>query len=210
MTALVRDRYEPIEVVGQGGEVRGLKALDRQHDRLVALKVRTVHDEADRAQLLHEARVLLAVPPHPNLPLVREDFFEGDQYVIAMDWIEGTDLNRLLRARGRPGLAPSSVLHWLADAAQALTHLHTLDPPVVHGDVKPANLVLTTGGRVVLVDFGLSSTPHSPRRSSGTVGYAAPELAAGWPPSRASDIYSLAATAFTLLVGEPPSGIRPP
>ena len=80
--------------------------------------------------------------PHPNLPLVREDFFDGDDhYVIAMDWIEGTDLSKLLRARGRPGLAPSSVLPWLADTAAALTHLHTQDPCVVHGDVKPANLV---------------------------------------------------------------------
>ena len=129
MTVLVRDRYEPIEVVGQGGEGRLLKAIDRQHDRVVALKVRAVHDESEREQLLHEARLLLGVAPHPNLPLVREDFFDGDQYVIAMDWIEGTDLAKLLRRRGRPGLAPSSVLRWLADAASALTHLHTQDPP---------------------------------------------------------------------------------
>ena len=101
------------------------------------------------------------------------------------------------------------MLRWLADAALALTHLHTQARPVVHGDVKPANLVLTTGGRVVVVDFGLSSAPDSPRRRGGTVGYAAPELAAGAPPSRASDIYSLAATAFALLTGEPPSGVRP-
>jgi WD40 repeat protein/class 3 adenylate cyclase len=209
MADLLRDRYEPIEVVGHGGEGRVLKALDRQHDRVVALKVRPVRDKADRDVLLSEARILLAIPPHPNLPLVREDFFEGDQYVIAMDWIEGTDLAKLVRARGHPGLAPSSVFRWLADAASALTHLHTLERPVVHGDVKPANLVLTSGGRVVLVDFGLSSAPDSPRRRAGTVGYAAPELTGGAPPTRASDIYSLAATAFELLVGEPPTGIRP-
>ena len=135
MTVLLRERYEPIEVVGQGGEGRVLKAIDRQHDRIVALKVRTVFGDQDRDALLAEARVLLDIPPHPNLPLVREDFFEDDQYVIAMDWIEGTDLSRLLRARGHPGLAASSVLRWLADAASALTHLHTLDPTVVHGDV---------------------------------------------------------------------------
>ena len=209
MTALLRDRYEPIEVVGQGGEGRVLKALDRQHNRLVALKVRTLHDEAERAQLLHEARVLLAVAPHPNLPLVREDFFEGDQYVIAMDWIEGTDLDKLLRVQGHPGLTPSTVLRWLAEAASALTHLHTQPEPVVHGDVKPANLVLTTGGRVVLVDFGWSSTPGSARRVGGTPGFSAPELAAGSEPSRASDVYSVAATAFALLTGDPPSGVRP-
>jgi serine/threonine protein kinase len=92
-------------------------------------------------------RILLAVPPHPALPLVREDFFDGDDYVLAMDWVDGTDLATLLRDRRQPGLAPSSVLAYLAEAADALAHLHAQEPPVVHGDVKPANLILTTGVR---------------------------------------------------------------
>ncbi len=126
-----------------------------------------------------------------------------------MDWVEGTDLARLLGERGRPGLAPSSVLAYLAQAAEALTHLHSQDPPVIHGDVKPANLILTKGGRVKLVDFGLSSAPAAPRRRAGTPGFRAPELAADGVPSRASDVYSLAATAFALLSGSAPSGVLP-
>ena len=113
------------------------------------------------------------------------------------------------RERGRPGLAPSSVLAYLAQAAEALTHLHSQDPPVIHGDVKPANLILTKGGRVKLVDFGMSSAPDAPRRRAGTPGFRAPELAADGVPSRASDVYSLAATAFALLSGSAPSGVLP-
>ena len=209
MADRLRERYELLEVLGQGGEGRVVKALDHQHDRFVALKIRQVKASEDREAMLSEARVLLAIPPHPHVPLVRDDFFDGDQYVIAMDWVEGTDLGRLLHARGRPGLGPSVVLPWLADAAAALTHLHGQHPPVVHGDVKPANLVLTDSGRVVLVDFGLSSSPSSARRRTGTRGYAAPELIAIGEPGRASDVYSLAATAFTLLTGAPPTGVRP-
>ena len=198
-----------VETLGAGGEARVVKALDQQHDRVVALKIRTVRSGGAREDLLAEARILLGVPPHEHLPLVREDFFDDGQYVVAMDWVEGTNLARLLRTQGRPGLSPSSVMRWLSDAASALTHLHTLERPVIHGDVKPANLILTRGGRVVLVDFGLSSSPDGLRRRAGTRGYAAPELMAGEGPSRASDIYSLAATGFALLTGAAPSGIRP-
>jgi WD40 repeat protein/class 3 adenylate cyclase/tRNA A-37 threonylcarbamoyl transferase component Bud32 len=206
---LFKERYEVLATIGSGGEAQVVKALDRQHDRLVALKIRPVRDEAERAGLLTEARTLLALPPHPALPLVREDFFDRGDYVVAMDWVDGTDLATLLGERGRPGLAPSSVLAYLAQAAEALTHLHAQSPPVIHGDVKPANLILTRGGRIKLVDFGLSSAPGAPRLRIGTPGYRAPELAAGGAPSRASDVYALAATAFALLTGAAPAGLLP-
>ncbi len=209
MSTVIRERYELLETLGAGGEGRVVKALDRQHDRLVALKIRRAGGDAIREELLNEARVLLALPPHPALPLVREDFFDGDNYMVAMDWVDGTDLATLLQDQGRPGLAPSSVLAYLAEAAEALTHLHSQDPPVIHGDLKPANLILTKGGRVKLVDFGLSSAPNASRRRTGTPGFRAPELAANAAPSRASDIYGLAATAFALLSGSAPAGVLP-
>ena len=126
-----------------------------------------------------------------------------------MDWVDGTDLATLLVDRGRPGLAPSSVLAYLSQAAEALTHLHSQVPPVIHGDVKPANLILSTGGQIKLVDFGISSAPNALRRRVGTPGYRAPELASDGAPSRASDVYALAATAFALLTGSAPSGVLP-
>ncbi|MCW2971623.1 MAG: hypothetical protein JWO23_2750 [Solirubrobacterales bacterium] len=207
---LLRDRYELLETLGSGGEARVVKALDHQHARTVALKLRTVASEEGRDDLLREARVLLGLAPHPALPLVREDFFEGDQYVIVMDWVDGTDLARLLWDKGTPGLALSSVLTYLAEAAEALTFLHTQDPPIIHGDVKPANLILTRGGRVKLVDFGLSSTLGTGGQRSSTAGFRAPELHDGAPPSRASDVYALAATAYALLAGAPPADAPPP
>ncbi|MCW2994940.1 MAG: putative repeat protein [Conexibacter sp.] len=209
MVTLGDSRYELLETLGAGGEARVVKALDRRHDRLVALKIRPVADERSRAGLLAEARVLLAIPPHRALPLVREDFFEGGEYIIAMDWVDGIDLAVLVRDEGQPGLAVSSVLAYLAEAAQALTHLHAQTPPIYHGDVKPANLILAKGGTVKLVDFGLSSAREVPGALTGTPGFRAPELAAGQRPTRASDIYALAATAFALLSGEAPAGELP-
>ena len=103
MLTLFRERYEVLATVGSGGEAQIVKALDRQHGRFVALKIRPVRDQAAREELLGEARVLLALPPHPALPLVREDFFDRGDYVVAMDWVEGTDLadaSRRERASG--------------------------------------------------------------------------------------------------------------
>src|SRR5215217_3695093 len=208
ITALLGDRYEPLEVIGAGGEGRVLRALDRQHDRLVALKVRSARTGTTRRDLLREARVLLSLEPHASLPLVRDDFFHEDEYVVVMDWIDGTDLGRLLAEQGTPGLAPSTVLRSIAQAAEALTFLHSHDPPVVHGDVKPANLILTERGRIVLADFGIASRGESVARA-GTPGFVSPEVAAGEAPTRASDVYSLAMTAFTLLTGSAPRGGTP-
>ncbi len=205
-TELLRERYEPLELAGRGGEGELIRALDHLHGRQVALKARPVTDEASRTLVLTEARVLLSLTPHPGLPLVREDFFVDDRYVIAMDWIDGTDLEALLELEGRPGLDPALAIGYLEQAADAVEHLRSHVPPVVHGDVKPANLILTSSGRIVLVDFGLSSMPTDDLRRAGTAGYVAPEVAAGARPTAAADMYSFAATAVTLLTGERPSG----
>ena len=187
MATLIRDRYEPLAVVGQGGEAQVVKAFDHQLEQVVAMKIRLVPEGARRDEVLREARILVDVPPNPHLPLVREDFFDDSRYVVVMDWVEGTDLSVLLKSQGRPGLAPSNVLRWMADAASALTHLHTQPTPVVHGDVKPAEPDPVVRGRIVLVDFGLSSSPNVPGTPGGTVGYVAPEVAAGGSrPERAT------------------------
>ena len=139
-----------------------------------ALKIRRVVGAQAREELLGEARLLLGLEPHPALPMVREDFFVEDEYVVAMDWVDGTDLARILAENGTPGLAPSSVVAYLAEVAEALMFLHAHVPSIVHGDVKPANLILTRGGHVKLVDFGLSSTPLMLHRRSGTPGWRQP------------------------------------
>ena len=126
--------------------------------------------------------------------------------VLVEERVDGEDLGRLLVSRGRPGLPVASVLRWIMQAAEALTFVH--DTGGVHGDVKPANLVLDPAGRIVLVGSD-SSTSRRPVPPAGTPGFRAPELAAGAAPDRATDIYGLAATTFALLTGTAPSGALP-
>ena len=104
---LLRERYEPLEVVGRGRRGRGAPGARSAPRPAGGAEGRPVADEASRAHLLSEARLLLSLTPHPGLPLVREDFFEEDRYVIAMDWIEGTDLEALLGESDSPGLDPA-------------------------------------------------------------------------------------------------------
>ena len=199
----IAGRYESLEVVGRGGEATVLKAVDTRHERLVALKVRVGSSD----ELLTEARALLSLPPHPGLAHARDDLFDGGRHVLVLDWVEGVNLARVLVDEGAPGLPVSSVLRWVAQAAEALTVLH--QHGVVHGDVKPANLILDRDGRVVLVDLGSSSVPLTEAPRGGTPGFRAPEIAGGAPADRSSDVFGLAATAFTLLTGSPLTGGPP-
>ena len=214
MAEFIRGRYEPLEVVGAGGQSTVLRALDHRHGRLVGLKVRPRGSPEDEGSLLSEARILLGMDPHPLLCRVLEDFFAGDRYFLVMDWVEGTTLAHLLAEAGGGGLPLPDVVHYLGQVAAALDHLHRHRPPVVHGDVKPANVIVTPDAKAVLVDFGIShrSAAEDPPRFAlaGTVGYSAPEVASGQAPSPAADVFSLAATAFALLTGGPPRpGARP-
>jgi predicted ATPase len=210
MSELWRERYEPLEIVGQGAQGSVVKALDHLHGRHVALKIRPVGPPEARDALLSEARVLLELEPHPLITLVRDDFFLDDRYVLVMDWIAGESLAERRGASGT-GSQLEDVVRWLAQVADALDHLHDHRPPVVHGDVKPTNILLTPEGKAVLVDFGIArSGTDTVRTGSGTAEFMAPELASGHTPTPAADVFSLAATAYFLLTGRPPApGDRP-
>lgn len=203
---LVRGRYELIDVVAKGGQGVVIRARDRVHDRPVALKVRRARSAAARESVLREARVLFEARPHPHLPLLREDFFDSGRYYLVMDWVEGTTLEELLQRDAGHGLSLDVILPYLEHVAVALDHLHAHRPPIVHKDVKPANIVITTEGLAVLVDFGLAHrTDRIKDRGSGTVGYRAPELAGGADPTPQADVFGLAATIFASLTGSPPA-----
>jgi hypothetical protein len=204
LSSPIRGRYEVLDIVGRGGQGTVIRALDVVHQRHVALKVKAPPRGRDRKAGLEEARVLFAVRPHPNLALLREDFVLEDRYYLVMDWIEGRNLRQVLVDEGTPGLPPERVVDYVRQAGEAVDHLHAHDPPVVHQDLKPSNFILTSEGRIVLVDFGICSpTTGIGGVARGTPDYAAPEVLTDGP-SPSSDVFSLAATAYALLTGGPP------
>ncbi len=196
--------YEVEGSIASGGMGAVYRARDLESGRAVALK--RMLEGGDVTQFEIEAR-LLAHLDHPRVVGVI-DHFEDDEgtYTLVMNLIEGSDLARLLWDEGSPGLSVSYVLERAHEACEALDYLHAQS--IVHGDIKPRNLVMSHTGAVV-VDFGLATRvgqgAGDVTSSAGTARFMAPEVFMGDPISPRSDLYSLAASVWNLLSGSPPA-----
>lgn len=189
-------RFEILSRAGSGGQGTVYRARDIKRGRQVAIKRRPAAAAADGA-----TRLLYDIPAHPALPIVREDFIEDGFHHLVTDWISGRPLDAIVDA-GEPLDLPEA-LRILEPVAAALEELH--QHGIVHADVKPANVIVTeTGG--VLVDLG--SLFHMDRDQApsdiGTPGYRAPELTLNASVGGATDVYGLAATMLAVLTGAPP------
>src|SRR5260370_19642192 len=130
------------------------EAIDLRLDATVALKETFSVDDRLRRQFEQEAR-LLAQLHHPALPRVSDYFTEGDRAFLVMQFISGADLAEIISQQ--PGPFPkSTVIAWAAQLLDALIYLHTRDRQIIHRDIKPHNLKLTSNGRTALLDFGLA------------------------------------------------------
>jgi serine/threonine protein kinase len=239
----VRDRYEVLGLIGQGGMGAVYKAADsRLPGRLCAIKEiwppPGLSDEAlgqAREQFLREASTLARLD-HPNLPKVSDYFtldppgsgshdvdgwtlFATSRDYLVMDYVPGQDLHQMAQQARREGqfLDEREVLDWMAQLCDALSYLHSQDPPVLHRDVKPGNVKLTPDGRIKLVDFGLVKPldPEDPKtltglRGIGSLPYTPIEQYGGelGHSSTCSDLYSLGATLYHLLTGRPPASAQ--
>ena len=165
--------------------------------------VKRLLDKRHAARFEIEAR-LLAQLRHPRVVRV-VDYFQDDsgQYLV-MDLVRGQDLGSLLKDRAS-GLPVDEAVGHVREACEALQYVH--EQHIVHRDVKPQNLI-RGGDGVVLVDFGIA-TEVGDGEDPGTIGigtpkFMAPEVFAGGVVSPRSDVFGLAATLWTLLVGKPP------
>jgi serine/threonine protein kinase len=206
---LLQNRYLVVQLIGKGGMGEVYLAVDQRLGSAVALK-RTFFsdDETLMGAFEREARTLARLR-HPVLPKVSDHFTENENQYLVMDHISGDDLSKRLEATQKP-FPLSWVLFWADQLLDALAYLHTHEPPIIHRDIKPQNLKLTSENNIVLLDFGLSKNSVGETRitSSGSVGftphYAPMEQIRGTGTSPRSDIYSLSATLYQLLTNKVP------
>ena len=208
---ILQGRYRIIRQLGQGGMGAVYEAVDQRLDTTVALKETLFTDERLRKQFEREAR-LLARLHHPALPRVSDHFSEDEGQFLVMQFIPGDDLSEMMNRKRGP-FPVNQVLTWADQLLDALDYLHTQDPQIVHRDIKPQNLKLTSRGQIILLDFGLakgqagdiSRVTTAASIFGYTPNYAPLEQIQGLGTDSRSDLYSLAATLYHLM-----TGVKPP
>ena len=201
--------YDIVAELGRGGMGVVYKGHETSLNRYVAIKVLAdalAHDESVKERFLREARSMAAL----NDPHIIQIYFIGDdagQTYFVMEFVDGESLGSLLKREGKLNPEQAAKIVW--QTAQGLATAH--DKGVIHRDIKPGNLMITSRGAVKIADFGiaLSSQDFSKKLTStgefvGTPGYLSPEVCQGKPVDQRSDIFSLGIVLFECLAGRMP------
>lgn len=205
---LLNGRYRLVAQQGSGGMAVIYKAQDLLLGRMVAVKVlrpSLTSDPAFMTRFRNEARSVANLN-HPNIVTVHDVGSDGSTQYIVMEFVEGQDLKKIIKAEGALNIDRSLKLAIQICAGIGFAHRAGL----VHADVKPQNILVTRGDLVKVTDFGiaqaLSDTQPGERQSVvwGSPHYFAPEQARGEKPTPAADVYSIGIVMFEMLTGRLP------
>jgi serine/threonine-protein kinase len=205
---LLNNRYRLLEPLGSGGMAVVYKAMDTMLERIVSVKILKedyAKDEDFRERFRQEAKAAANLS-HPNIVTVYDFGLDEDQVFIVMEYIDGTDLKTLIRDKGH--FSVEDTVGLMAQACAGVGYAHRAG--LVHCDIKPHNMLVSTDYRLKVTDFGIAralATIHPEERSEvvwGSPHYFSPEQAAGAAPSPASDVYSLGIILYEMLTGQLP------
>ncbi|MBP2702577.1 protein kinase [Microbispora sp. RL4-1S] len=194
--------------VGRGGMATVYRARDQRLGRPVALKIlapQLAHDDRFRDRFVRESRLVASID-HPNIIPIYEAGERDDLLFIAMRYVDGSDMRKLVRSTGPLPVARANPLFTQIASALDAAHANGL----VHRDVKPANILVTDQDHVYLTDFGLTKSSSaeagltSHGHFMGTPRYVAPEQIRGLPVDGRSDLYAFACVVYEALSGQPP------
>src|SRR5256714_4659874 len=211
-----------VELVGRPGYYRAVKEL-LINPNTSAEKRRSAIERFDK-----EIDLLFSLK-HPHIPSFLLSFQERGNYYFVMEFVPGQSLDKMLEKNKGP-LNEEDVIKWMMQVCEALSYIHSFNPPIILRDLKPGNVMVTPAGDVQLIDFGIARRFDPNKRTNtenlGTISYASPEhLGSLTSPGQRrsaqnpgklvqtdarSDIYSLGATMYHLLTNYEPDPIQTP
>jgi serine/threonine-protein kinase len=204
---VLNERYLVGPRIASGGMAVVYEGTDTRLERRVALKVMHTGMASDPLfveSFVREARSAAALS-HPNIVAVHDQGTDSGEIYLVMEFVTGSTLRDLLRARGR--LSVNEALDVLEPVLDALSAAHAAG--LAHRDVKPENILITSDGRIKVADFGLARAVSGATQATrgvviGTVAYLAPEQVQGGSGNERSDVYSAGVLLFEMLTGKPP------
>ena len=205
---LLLGRYEIIEKIGEGGMSVVYKAKDRLLNRYVAIKIlrpEFIKDEQFVENFRKESQAAAGLS-HPNIVNVYDVGKEGNIHFIVMELIDGKSLSQVIEEKGK--LDYKEAISIAKQVASALSLAHKNQ--IIHRDVKPHNILITSSGTAKLADFGIAravskaSIAEGSEKIMGSVHYFSPEQARGAYIDERSDLYSLGIVLYEMLTGKVP------
>ena len=206
---LLQGQYRILKTIGGGasGTVYLVEDLKLPHVRWAIKELNTrnfpLQEVSCALSMFEREKEILKSLNHPGVPKFIDSFSHENSHYIVMEHIEGDTLDEILKRKGVP-LAPDEVIPWALQIAKTLEYLHTQLPfPVIFRDLKPSNIILSSGGKIKLIDFGIARHFRANRtkdtQSFGTPGFSPPEQYGISQSDARSDIFSFGATLYSLL-----------
>ncbi len=210
---VLQGRYDVEEVLGVGGMSTVYKARDLRFTAVARFcAVKEMLDTAPdprtgqlRLANFEREASLLATLSHPGIPKIYDFFYSHGRVYLVLEFIDGRDMETQLQARGVP-LQEDEVVKYAVQICDVLEYIHGHQPQaIIFRDLKPSNIIVTSEGKLTLIDFGIAKVFQSDKRGTmiGTEGYAPPEQYRGLAEPR-GDIYGLGATMHHLLTNSDP------
>lgn len=233
-------KFKIVQIIGEGGmgtvykveQIGTPPGTPPYYYAIKELLISPNTSEEDRRTAIERFNkeiALLRSLKHPRIAALMLPFQERGNYYFAMEFVPGRSLEKILEQRNGP-LPEEQVIKWMMQVCEALTYIHTRNPPVILRDLKPGNVMITPDDEVQLIDFGIARRFDPNKRTNtenlGTISYASPEhLGSITSPGQKrsaqnpgklvqtdarSDIYSLGATMYHLLTNYEPDPIQTP
>lgn len=205
---VIGEKYELVRQIGDSGSYNMFFAVAKQINRACAVKICKNMNESsfsNRDILIHDANMIKELN-HPVIPKIIDVIEKAEYLAVVQEFFEGETLETMVENRGTQSVG--QVVNWSKQLCGFLQYLHSLNPPHIYRDMKPANIILQPSGYIKVIDFGIMRT-YKPGKMQDTVvlgtrGYAAPEQYGTAQSDPRTDIFGLGMTMYFLLTGDDP------